>query len=128
MKVQLTNKNIVLPENSVILVDWSCRESFHILQYLNNQAISREKYEIIWIEYYSRQGPEIEAELKKCDRLGKPPIVDQWIVMGMPDHVCYHKHLMYNVGILASRGKIVTLCDSDAMVGPTFIESIIKNF
>lgn len=128
MRIQFTNKNCFSPEVSVILVDWSCRESFHILHYLNNQTILREKYEIIWIEYYGRCPTEIEAGLKECGEVGKPPIVDKWIVMDIADNVYYHKHLMYNVGILASNGKIVTLCDSDAIVSPTFVETIIKPF
>ncbi|MCH7500610.1 MAG: hypothetical protein IH886_11475 [Nitrospinae bacterium] len=32
------------------------------------------------------------------------------------------------VGIAAARGRIVTLCDSDAMLKPTFVQSIIDSF
>jgi tetratricopeptide (TPR) repeat protein len=35
---------------------------------------------------------------------------------------------MYNIGIILSKGRIITICDSDAIVKPTFIESIIKAF
>ena len=72
------NKNGNLSKVSIILLDWSCRESFHILHYLNDQTIQREKYEIIWIEYYGRRPTEIEAGLKECERLGKSPIL-LWI-------------------------------------------------
>mgnify|MGYP001605656260 FL=1 len=116
------------PLISIILLDWCCRESFHSLDYLSDQTIPREQYEIIWIEYYNRRSPEIEAALKKCEKLGKPPVVDKWIVMGMPDTIYYHKHLMYNLGIVVSKGGIITFCDSDAIFSPTFIESIIKAF
>lgn len=61
-------------------------------------------------------------------KLGIPPIVDQWIVVDMPKNTYYHKHLMYNIGTLVARGKIATFCDSDAIVKPTFIESIIESF
>lgn len=108
MQILFEQKNQILPKLSIILLDWSCRESFHILHYLNNQTILREKYEIIWIEYYGRRPTEIEAGLKECERLGKPPILDKWIVMDMPDNVYYHKHLMYNIGTLVAKGKIVT--------------------
>ena len=37
-------------------------------------------------------------------------------------------HLAYNVGILASAGRIVVFCDSDAIFRETFIESIIRSF
>ncbi len=48
--------------------------------------------------------------------------------MGMPDDLYYHKHLMYNVGIAASRGEIVMIGDSDAMFRPTFIQSMLATF
>lgn len=116
------------PKVSLILLDWSCRESFHMLHYLNQQNIPRNTYEIIWIEYYHRRSPEIREQLEDCARQSKPPMLDQWIVMDMPDTLYYHKHLMYNIGIVLSKGEIVTICDSDAMARPTFIETIIKSF
>ncbi|MBF0345012.1 MAG: glycosyltransferase [Nitrospirae bacterium] len=35
---------------------------------------------------------------------------------------------MYNVGILASRGQVVTFCDSDAVFTPAFVETIVDEF
>lgn len=118
----------IQPKLSIILVDWSCRDSFHVLDYLNSQTVPRDQYEIIWIEYYSCRSSQIEEKLRKSQQLNKPAVVDKWIVMEMPDDVYYHKHLMYNVGIIVSKGKITAICDSDAIVKPTFIESIIKAF
>jgi hypothetical protein len=128
MKIVFEHNTLASPQVSVILIDWSCRESLHILRYLADQTVPREQYEVIWIEYYNRHPSEIENGLKECERLGKPPIVDKWIVMGMADNIYYHKHLMFNIGIVASRGKILTFCDSDSIVSPTFVESIIKSF
>jgi len=116
------------PIISIILLDWSIRESFHILYYLSDQTIPREQYEVIWIEYYNKHAHELEAGIEEGKKLGIPPIVDKWIVMDMPRNIYYHKHLMYNIGTLVTRGKIVTFCDSDAIVKPTFIENIIKSF
>lgn len=70
----------------------------------NNQTISGEQYEIIWIEYYSRVAKGIKERIEKADAAGKEPPVDKWLVMGTPDNVYYHKHLMYNIGIIASKG------------------------
>lgn len=128
MRILFEHKGPRSPKLSIILVDWSVRESFHILDYLNHQTIPREEYEIIWIEYYSRCAKEIALGLKRCARFNAHPILDKWILMQMPSRVYYHKHLMYNVGILASSGQIVTICDSDAMVRESFVESIIKAF
>ena len=116
------------PKVSFVLLDWSCRESFHMLHYLNQQNVPRDTYEIIWIEYYNRRSPEIHKWLEDCARQSIPPIVDQWVVMDMPETLYYHKHLMYNIGIALSNGEIVTICDSDAMVRPTFVETITKSF
>lgn len=128
------NPNIVFksqtenPELSIILLDWSCRESFHALEYLNNQSVPRDQYEILWIEYYNRLASQIQEGLERCSAQNKPPMVDQWIVMGMPENICYHKHLMYNVGILESRGKIICICDSDAIFPPAFVETVLQTF
>lgn len=128
MKLLFENKSSIKPLVSIILLDWSCRESFHILHYLNKQKVPREQYEVIWIEYYNRRSTEIEVQLKDCEKLQKSPVVDKWIVMEMPDDVYYHKHLMYNVGIASSKGDIVVICDSDAMVSENFIKAIIDAF
>lgn len=112
-------------ELSIILLDWSCRESFHTLECLSKQNIPRESYEVIWVEYYGRRARWIEIEIQKAGREGRRPPVDRWVVMGMPMDVCYHKHLMFNAGILAAKGRIAALCDSDAIIMPTFAGSII---
>lgn len=128
MRILFDNPSNSKPQVSFVLLDWSCRESFHIFKYLNEQTVPRNQYEIIWIEYYGRQSPEIEAKLRDNERLGHPPILDQWIILDIPENIYYHKHLMYNVGIVAAKGKIVTICDADVMVRPSFVESFIKVF
>jgi hypothetical protein len=128
MKTVYKNECLTAPRVSFVLLDWSCRESFHVFPYLNAQTAPRDQYEIIWIEYFNRVPPEMESGLQASLQAGKPPMLDQWIVLEVPADVYYHKHLMYNVGILASRGEIVVLCDSDVMLRPTFVESIIEAF
>jgi len=122
------NHNLISPKVSIVLLDWSCRESFHVLEYLSDQNAVRESYEVIWIEYYSRRAPQIEQALERCRSDGRPPAVDQWVAMGVPENVYYHKHLMYNAGLLVSRGNLVVICDSDAILRNTFVESIIRSF
>lgn len=55
MKIIFENGQLRNPEVSIILIDWSVRESCHILDYLNTQTVERNKYEILWIEYYDRK-------------------------------------------------------------------------
>jgi hypothetical protein len=105
------------PKISFILLDWNCRESFHIFDYFKNQTIDSSQYEIMWVEYYKNRPKELEDK-----------DIDQWIIMGMEDDFYYHKHLMYNVGIFHARGDIVVIMDSDVMLKPTFVETILKEF
>ena len=115
-------------ELSIVLVDWSVRHSHHALDYLARQTVERERYEIIWVEYYGAVPDGIaERQRRALERRG-PPVVDQWIVLDMPSTSYYHKHLMYNVGILAARGRIVNICDSDAMFRSTYVDSILRAF
>lgn len=107
------------PKVSLVLLDWSVRESFHLFHYLSKQTVPRDDFEVIVIENYSRVSDAIREFEDQ---------VDTWITLGMPEDCYYHKHLMYNVGIALSRGGIVMIGDSDAMVKETFIETIIKAF
>lgn len=127
MEIVFDSNRSISPKISIILLDWACRESFHILKYLNTQTVSRDLYEIIWIEYYNRKPAVISDWLEKSIKSGQP-ILDKWVIIGMADEIYYHKHVMYNLGIAFSRGDIITICDSDAVVQTTFIESIVTFF
>lgn len=107
------------PKVSLILVDWSVRESFHLLHYLGKQNIDRDLFEVIVIEYYSRISEAIRPFEDQ---------VDTWLLLEMPESCYYHKHLIYNAGIVASKGDICVICDSDAMVKDGFIRAIIAEF
>jgi len=39
------------PKVSLLLIDWSVRESFHLLHYLRKQDVDRDLFEVIIIEY-----------------------------------------------------------------------------
>lgn len=107
------------PKISFILLDWSVRESFHILHYLKQQNCDRDDYEVIIIEYYDRVSEAIKVFEEQ---------VDTWLLMEIPEDCYYHKHLMYNVGIVLAKGSILSICDSDAMVRPGHVHSIIQAF
>src|ERR1700730_4514776 len=104
---------------SLILLDWGVRETFHLLHYLKDQTVSRESFEVIVIEYYdtvSEAVGKVESE------------IDTLVLLEMPSECYYHKHLMYNAGTVLSGGEILLFGDSDAMVRPTFVETILKAF
>ena len=107
------------PKVSLILLDWSVRESFHLLHYLSKQNVDRDSFEVIVIEYYSRISDAVRSFEDQ---------VDTWALLEMPESCYYHKHLMYNAGIVLSRGDICVICDSDAMVKEGFIGTIVGEF
>jgi len=112
--VHKKNRSRTTPLISVILLDWSCRERFHALDWLAKQTVSRERYELIWVELFDRvvaQALEGADVLITCNQKGM-----------------YHKHKGYNAALLESSGNIVTVCDSDAVFPANFFESIITSF
>jgi len=102
------------PTVSIILLDWSCRESFHSLDWLMKQNVPRKDYEIIWVELYDRVIPDA---MKKAD-----------VVITCGQKGMYHKHVGYNAGLLHAKGQVICVCDSDAVFSPDFISSIINAF
>jgi hypothetical protein len=106
---------------SVILIDWSVRESFHAVQYLNQQTAARDDFELVWVEFYGAKPAAIHNHANAGE-------IDKWLVLGYPPNTIYHKHRAYNAGLLAATGDICVICDSDAIFRPTFIDSIIRAF
>lgn len=102
------------PLLSIILLDWSVRENFHALEWLNNQTVDRSLYEVIWVEAHDRVLDFIADK------------VDQHIVCHQRG--IYHKHAAWNAAALHARGELVTFSDSDAIYPPDFVASILKNF
>ena len=115
----IKQSNRAQPKVSLILLDWSVRESFHLLHYLSRQNVDRDLFEVIIIEYYSRVSDAIRPFEDQ---------VDSWVLLNMPEDCYYHKHLMYNAGIVTAKGDICVICDSDAMVKEGFIRAIIAEF
>ena len=91
------------PRVSLVLLDWSVRESFHLLHYLARQDVPRDTFEVLVIEYYSRFAEAVRKFESE---------VDTWLLLEMPEDCYYHKHLMYNAGILLARGEICVICAS----------------
>jgi hypothetical protein len=108
---------------SIILLDWGVRESFHSLQYLNQQSAARDQYEILWLEFYEHKPVKLQEMIF---RQGKgTPLIDQWILAGYDKDTIFNKHRLYNLGILLSQGEICVICDSDAIFTPNFVTKVL---
>ena len=111
---------------SIILLDWSVRESFHSLHYLNQQTASRDEYELIWLEFYDRKPLKLQ---EMVFRQGKEhPLLDQWVVAGYDADTIFNKHRLYNIGVLMSQGRFCVICDSDAIFTPNFVTKVLEGF
>jgi hypothetical protein len=111
---------------SIILLDWSVRESFHSLHYLNQQTVPREDYELIWLEFYDRKPLKLQ---EMAFRQGKEnPLLDQWIVAGYSKETIFNKHRLYNLGLLTAQGQYCVICDSDAVFTPNFVAKLLEGF
>lgn len=102
------------PRLSFILLDWGVRERFATLDWLLKQNISKDQYELIWVELYDRVVDEV---MEKAD-----------VVITCNQQGTYHKHLGYNIGLLQARGDLVCVCDSDAVFPPDFVSSVFRAF
>lgn len=98
---------------SIVMVDGGFRESFHIIDFLNDQTLPRDEYEIIWIEFYG----EVREELK-----GKKGV--NVAILGNPMGTEYHSSNCFNEGIRRSRGEIVVIPDADIIVDRGFLETV----
>jgi Tfp pilus assembly protein PilF len=122
MRAQIRARpNSIKPTISVILIDWSVRESFHSLRYLNEQTFPRERTELIWVECYKHYPDALHRSIKDPSH---PAPLDQWIVLERSGDTHFHKHELYNAGILAAQGELCIICDSDAIFAKTFLYSV----
>jgi hypothetical protein len=96
---------------SVILFDASFREAFHTLNGLAAQTLSRDRFEVLWIEHFARVAPDV---------LARP-----WVTaVAMNAAPPWHIGKMINEGARRARGDALVLLDADVLVRPTFLESL----
>jgi hypothetical protein len=99
-----------------------------MLDYLAAQDVPRDRFEVLWLEFFDREFSDVRERVETARDAGQPSPVDTWAVLDMPRSCYYHKHLLYNLGIVLARGEIICFCDSDTMVRPGFVGSIIRAF
>ncbi|MBV8731278.1 MAG: hypothetical protein JO336_15835 [Acidobacteriia bacterium] len=114
IRIHKRNTRAKLPKLSIVLLDWSCRERFDPLNWLEQQDVPRDSYELIWVELFGRVIPEA---MEHAD-----------VVVTCHQSEPYHKHEGYNIGLLLASGELLCVCDSDAVFPPEFVRSICGHF
>jgi hypothetical protein len=114
IRIHKQNKPEALPKVSIVLLDWSCRERFDPLDWLEKQNVPRDQYELIWVELFDRLVPEAMEHADVVVTCHQPPR--------------YNKHEGYNVGLLLARSELFCVCDSDAVFPQEFVKSILDHF
>lgn len=109
-----TNK----PKISVVMVDGSFRERFHSLDYLADQTMSREDYEVLWCEYYGHVAPELSQRLEAMPN-ARAICLDRGGV--------YHSSYCFNAGIAAARGELIVIPDADLVFERDFLETVWRD-
>jgi GT2 family glycosyltransferase len=101
---------------SVIMVDGGFRERFHLLDFLNKQTLPRERYELLWVEYYDEVHPDLVSRIDvDVITLGHRKGVDP-----------YRSACCFNEGIRRSRGELLVILDADQVVEPDLLETVLR--
>jgi hypothetical protein len=113
-RIHKRNTRRTIPKLSILLLDWSCRERFDPLQWLAQQDVPRQDYELIWVELFDRVVPEVMEQVD--------------VLVTCHQKAAYHKHEGYNTGLLVAQGELFCVCDSDAVFPRNFVRSILEHF
>ncbi len=105
------------PRLSIIAVDGSFRERFHLLDSLAKQSLRVEDYEVLWVEH----GDSIKPEL--AERVRQQP---GFRVITLERQDTYHSSRCFNAGIQAARGELVVIPDADVFVEGDFLERVCE--
>lgn len=103
------------PRISVILVDGSFRDHFHMISFLGSQTWTTDDYEVIWVEYYDCVKPELRQEIERFPNMR---------VITLNRSGPYHSSYCFNAGIVAARAELVVIPDADLAVESDFLQRI----
>ncbi len=96
---------------SVILFDGGYRESFHTLDFLADQNLPADRWEIVWVDWRDQVDPRVlrhERIRKIC--LGRTPP--------------YHIGCMVNAAVRETSGDLLVIMDADVALQPGFLAEV----
>lgn len=103
------------PKISVITWNGGFRESFHTVDFFQQQTFAKEYYEFIWVEYNSFADSLL---VQKIQEMANGKIV---LLAGKDD---WHAGRCMNAGISNSYGELLVIIDGDIAVKPDFLEKV----
>lgn len=102
---------------SVITWDASFRESYHTVDFFNQQTLSKNKFEFIWVEFYSKINPELSKKIQG---------------MGNGRTFCFEGEGRWHLGRCINRamrecdGDLIVIPDGDIVVEADFLEEVAR--
>jgi hypothetical protein len=103
------------PLISVILVDGSFRERFQSVDFLCNQTLPPDEYEVVWVEYYDHVNRKLQEKQERYKNF-------RTITLKRKGE--YHSSYCFNRGITESRGEVLVIPDADVIVEKDFLDTI----
>lgn len=103
------------PKISVITWDAGFRENFHTIDSFANQTIPKEDYEFIWVDYYDKIKPEVQAKITGI------PNAKSLCVNGNGQ---WRLATCLNYGIKNSSGELLVIPDGDIVVNSDFLSKV----
>lgn len=98
---------------SLIMIDGGFRERFDLIDSLNNQTLAKDKYELIWVEFYE----DVDKRLKEKENL-------RIVTLKNKKSTVYHSAVCFNEGIKQSKGNLLVIIDADVIVPANLLEDV----
>lgn len=107
---------------SVICWDASFRENFDAVGCLLSQTVPKDRYELIFVEYYEEANPEVLALAEQHENM-------QMAALGNPHPGKENEHSIgacVNEGLRRARGDLIVIPDADVMFEEDFLEEVVR--
>jgi len=102
---------------SVITWDAAFRESYHTVDFFNNQNLDKNLFEFIWAEFYSTINLELEKKIQEMEN-GR--------IFCFGGEGKWHLGQCLNAAIRQSSGDLIVIPDGDIVVEEDFLKEVKK--